>query len=313
MTSDDVLLFVYYFALFVISATLNIFACYIIVIKEKKKDFSRMFIFSISVSSFLQAGLEYIPQIALSFLKNFLTNTTVCRASGFMLTWFVINNILHMTVISLIRVIAIKFPIFYFNNLKCNWFRIGLLSICYAFGFIWTVFPLIGWSKYDLDFDEKRCSLDWKLTRSDSLSYIIALLIFCYFLPGAFIAFALQMGTRNIVNRKTMKLQRKQSQSGFHDNKFLKICMVSGLFFFVLWTPYAIFGTLALFKVKLPRVMVTIAARIGDLSTVSNFIVNCCINKSFKNHMIKTRIIQCFITSRPTRTKVDLIIELRNI
>ncbi|XP_004206137.2 rhodopsin, G0-coupled [Hydra vulgaris] len=312
MNIDKVIQFTYYFAILIISVTLNTFACYVVVFKEKNKDFSQMFIFSISVSSLIQAVFEYIPQLSQSFSKSFVKNKAVCHASGFLLCWFVVNNISHMTVISLIRAVAIKFPIFYFNYLKCNTFRIVLLCYCYLFGFIWMVLPLIGWSKYELDLDEKRCSLDWKLTKSDSLSYIVSVLIFCYFVPGAFISFALQLGSRATVKRKSFEHHRRQSQSSLLDSNLFKICLVSGIIFFFLWTPYAVFGSLALLKVKLPKVLVTIAAKVGELSTLSNVVVNCCINKSFKNHMCKIPLFHWCLTFRPIRSKVNFVTELRN-
>ena len=313
-TKDDILTIIYYFIVLVASVIINITACYIIALKVKKKEFTHLFIASISASNILQTFLGYIPQIAVLFDRNLL-NTNVCRVSGFMVFWLVITNIAHITVISIIRTIAMKSPIFYFKNLKSNFFRFGLLLFCYMYGFLWASFPVIGWSKYDIDLDELGCSLDWRLTRSDSLSYIVLVLLFGYFLPGTVITFTLYISKRTVIKRRNSFQHRRHSQYGsFLDRKYLRVCITFAVMFFVLWTPYAVVSMIALSKVLPPKRLVTVAAMFAKLSTISNVIVSCYVDKSFKNHILNIGIKQCFSLCREgsSKDKNDLIYELRS-
>ena len=291
----------------VTSILLNMTACYIILIKVKRKELTHLFIISISVTNLLESVLGIIPQIVMS-AESLFERTNLCITSGFAVFGFAITNIAHLSVLSLIRTVAIKYPIFYFKNCKKFWCRVTLISVCYAYGFTWATLPLIGWSKYEIDLDKKRCSLDWRLTRSDSLSYIVTVFIFCNILPGILIALALYVSVNAVAHRKVceLRLTKKIRSIDLLEKDYLRVCSLSTIMFFVIWTPYAVVGILALFKIVPPTLLVMIAAMFAKLSTISNVLINCFINKSFKNHLLKLRLIRLFTYQRPEFPRIDI-------
>ena len=296
----------FFSAILLSSLVLNTIACYIIALKVKTKRITHLFIFSMSVGNILEAMLGFIPQMVMVFHKNFLGKTTVCIASGFVVFGFVITNIAHITGLAVIRAIAMKYPIFYYTNCKKIWCRVASLSLCYLYGIVWGSFPLLGWSKYDLDLDGKRCSLDWGLSKSDSLSFIKSVLIFCYVIPGAIIIVAMFTSTRAVSLRQERDLQRSNQNSSMDslEKEYLKAVLVSATMFFIILTPYAVAGILALCKVLPPKFLITVSAMFIKMNAISNVIANCFINKSFRNQFLDIAIFKYFKRSSQVADEV---------
>ena len=62
-------------------------------------------------------------------------------------------------------------------------FTIYVLLAAWAFSFIWTAAPLIGWSRYVLEPFGTSCSLDWTSRDLGNKTYIYGSLIFLYCFP----------------------------------------------------------------------------------------------------------------------------------
>ena len=301
----------FFSTILLLSLVLNTIACYIIALKVKTKRITHLFIFSMSVGNILEAILGFIPQIIMVFHKNFLGKTTVCIASGFVVFGFVVSNIAHITGLAVIRAIAMKYPIFYYTHCKKIWCRIAALSLCYLYGFLWASFPLIGWSNYDVDLDEKRCSLEWRLSRSDSLSFIKAVLIFCYVIPGAIIIVAMVTSTKAVTLRQKREFRQHTHSISMDslEKEYLKTVFISAVMFFVILTPYAVTGVLALCKVLPPKFLITMSAMFIKTSAISNVVANCFINKSFRKHFINIAILKYFgKSSSQMSSKVVLVV-----
>ncbi|XP_047138208.1 pinopsin [Hydra vulgaris] len=292
MTAYDVAYKVFLSLILVLSVMLNTTACYTILIKVKKKELAHLFILSISFTNLMESIIGVLPHVITSG-EILSGSNSLCIASGFAVFGFAITSISHLCIHSLNRTVAIIYPIYYFKYRKRFWYRSALISLCYAYGFMWASFPAIGWSKYNLDVDKKRCSLDWKLTRSNSLSYILSVLIFCNIFPGILIVIGLFRSKKVIYRRRTRSLgQKDDNQTDFLEKHYLKVFSLSSAMFFVTWTPYALVSILALLKIAPPPLLVTTSALLSKLSTVSNVLVNCFINKSFKKHVFSIRFIQ---------------------
>nr|QHF16606.1 opsin [Hydra vulgaris] len=286
-----------------LSVVLNTTAFYTISIKVKKKELAHLFILSISFTNLLESIIGLLPHIITSG-EILSGSNSLCIASGFAVFGFATTSITHLCVHSLSRTVAIKYPIYYFKNRKRFWYRTALISVCYVYGFIWATFPAISWSKYDLDLDKRRCSLDWNLTRSDSLSYILSVLIFCNIFPGILITIGLFKSKKVIYRRRTRNLgQKDDNQPDIFEKHYLKVFSLSSVLFFVAWTPYAVVSILALLKIAPPPLLVTTAALFSKLSAVSNVLVNCFINKSFIKHLFSIRVIQV-VAKRGTELKI---------
>nr|QHF16590.1 opsin [Hydra vulgaris] len=271
---------------------LNATACYIILLKVKKKEITHLFIISISLINMLESIVGFIPDILTSD-GSLINRTPLCISSGFTVFGCAITSITHITVLSFIRTLVIKYPFFYHKTCKKMWVKATLIAMCYLYGFSWATFPLIGWSKYELDLDKKRCSLDWKLTQSDSASYFLTILIFCNLLPAIVISTTLYT-SRKIISKRNARedCQNHQASLDILENDYLNVCLLSTGTFFFIWTPYAVIGFLTILKIVIPTQLVTASAIFAKLSTITNVIINCFIVKSFKNQLLELRLIQ---------------------
>ncbi|XP_065659461.1 opsin-3 isoform X2 [Hydra vulgaris] len=280
------------FAILFTSVILNATACYVILLKVKKKEITHLFITSISLTNMMESIVGFIPQVVTSN-KLLLERTPLCISSGFAVFGCAVTSITHITVLSFIRIIVIKYPFFYYKTCKKIWVKATLVAVCYLYGFSWATFPLIGWSKYELDLDKKRCSLDWKLTQSDSASYFLTILIFCNILPAIVISTTLYTSKKIISKRKAREdFQNHHVSLDILENDYLKVCLLSTATFFFIWTPYAVVGILTILKIVIPTQLVTAGAMFAKLSTITNVIINCFIVKSFKNQVLELRFIQ---------------------
>ncbi|XP_004205844.2 opsin-3 isoform X1 [Hydra vulgaris] len=290
-----------------ISVILNATACYIILLKVKKKEITHLFIASISFTNMLESMVGFIPQIVTSD-KILLERTPLCILSGFVVFGCAVTSITHITILSSIRTAVIKYPFFYYETSKKVWFKTTLITICYIYGFSWATFPLIGWSKYEVDVDKKRCSLDWKLTKSNSLSYFAAVLVFCNIMPCLVISTTLYTSRKLISERKARKASQSQSHQVSLDileNDYLKVCLLSAIAFFITWAPYAVIGILTVLKIVIPTQLVTAAALFAKLSTITNVIINCFIIESFKNQVFDLRFIKYIRSINKITSKVQ--------
>ncbi|XP_012557991.2 opsin-3 isoform X1 [Hydra vulgaris] len=276
------------------SVVLNTTACYIILIKVKRKEITHLFVVSISITNLLESTIGLTPELVMAD-EPFLERTPLCIVSSFAVLGFAITNITHLTILSFIRIVAIKYPRRYLQYHKMFWCRVTSILICYAYGFFWATLPMIGWSKYELDLDKKRCSLDWKLTKLNSYSYILAILICCNILPGIVIALTLYFSTKEICFRKACKLP-KNTKIDLLEKEYFRVCFLSAVTYFFFRTSYAIVGVLTLLKIAIPTHLATTTVLFSNLSTVSNILINCYAVKSFQKQLLNLRVIQILKT-----------------
>ncbi|NP_001274719.1 uncharacterized protein LOC101236169 [Hydra vulgaris] len=276
----------------IVSVVLNTTASYIMLFKVKKKELMHLFIISLSTTNLLESIVGITPQIIFSE-QSLLRKTPLCIFSGFAVFGFAVTSITHMSAFSLIRTVIVKYPIYYFQRYKAFHYKAALILSCYVYGFSWATFPFIGWSKYEVDLDKKRCSLDWKLSQSESPSFFLAILIFCNILPGTVIALGLYFSTKIIHRRKACKTRQDKNKTlDILEMEYLKVNFLSAILYFVIWTPYAIVSILTLLKITVPAYLVTVSALFSKLSTISNVLINCFINKSFQKHLLNLRLIR---------------------
>ncbi|XP_012563909.2 parapinopsin [Hydra vulgaris] len=294
----DVLVTVYFvcvLAIIILSTLLNAILIYIIIYKIKVTELPHIFIISISISDVIHTLVGYVAELFMLYGVYSLKKNFVCIGASFLTVFIIVSNILQTVIISIMRVIAVKWPFFYIKYCKTIKMKLILLFFCYFYGLLWPTFPLIGWSKYEVDLDKKRCSFDWNLTRLDSLSYLIILFLFCYFIPVIALIFAYVAIKRTVVDSSTVRRAQVGKNRNVLEMVYLKLALWSAVFYFVIWTPYAGASLLSVFKIKSPSVIYTLCALFSKLSAISNALTNCYFNKYFRNHLKKIKLFQFFI------------------
>lgn len=160
-------------------------------------------------------------------------------------------------------------------------YRAVLGGICFSwlYSVLWTVPPLLGWSRYGPEGPGTTCSVDWKTQTANNISYIVCLFIFCLLLPFGVILYSyskLLCAIRQ-VSRVSSVVHRRREQ------RVLVMVVTMVLCYLVCWLPYGVAALLSTFG---PRDLLTPEASIAPsllakLSTVINPFIYIFMNKQF--------------------------------
>ena len=93
-----------------------------------------------------------------------------------------------MTAISFQRFYIIYKP-FNFRNVSFK-VNIIIVTVCVLYGFIWALFPVIGWSYYSLEGSYTSCGVEWKKQSFNLNSFKIAIFSAVYLIPLTAISFS---------------------------------------------------------------------------------------------------------------------------
>ncbi|KAF6725686.1 Opsin-5 [Oryzias melastigma] len=163
-----------------------------------------------------------------------------CQVDGFLTLLFGLVSINTLTVISVTRYIKGCHP----QKAHCisnNTIAVSLIII-WAAALFWSVAPLLGWGSYT-DRGYGTCEVDWSKANYSTFykSYIISILIFCFFIPVIIMLFSYV----SIIN--TVKSTNAMSADGFlsarqrkMERDVTRISIVICTAFIMAWSPYAV-------------------------------------------------------------------------
>ncbi|XP_018606300.1 opsin 6, group member a [Scleropages formosus] len=169
-----------------------------------------------------------------------ITSIWTCQVDGFCTLLFGLASINTLTVISVTRYIKGCHP----NKAHClnnNTIFISLVFIWVGAAF-WAGTPLLGWGSYT-DRGYGTCEVDWAKANFSTIykSYIVSILIFCFFLPVLVMLFSYV----SIIN--TVKRGNALSADGDLTERQRKIerdvtivSIVICTAFILAWSPYAV-------------------------------------------------------------------------
>ncbi|XP_028982987.1 opsin-5-like [Betta splendens] len=163
-----------------------------------------------------------------------------CQVDGFLTLLFGLASINTLTVISVTRYIKGCHP----SKAYCiNINTIIVSLICIWTGAVfWSVAPLLGWGSY-ADRGYGTCEVDWSKANYSTIykSYIISILIFCFFIPVMIMLFSYV----SIINQ--VKSSNAMSADGFLtarqrkvERDVTRISIVICTAFIMAWSPYAV-------------------------------------------------------------------------
>ena len=94
-------------------------------------------------------------------------------------------HVCMMSIISFERYYVLKKPL---NMKKITNQKVTIaIMVSVIFSLFWTLMPLLGWSRYTLEDGLTGCSIEWKPTDINVISYNISMFIFVFFLPFSLI------------------------------------------------------------------------------------------------------------------------------
>jgi len=137
---------------------------------------------NVFIKNNLIGTLTQLPFIIISNLScKWIFNKWGCNTSSLIMFWIGSSSIYLMTSISFQRFYVIYNPF----NPKNNSFKMNIIIIiiCLFIGFIWSIFPVIGWSYYTLEGSLTSCGIEWRKQSFNLNSFKIAIFLFVYLLP----------------------------------------------------------------------------------------------------------------------------------
>lgn len=306
MGATNTFILVFMVTVMTTSISLNTIVCWVFLKCYKRVRMGHATLVSIAMSDILLSISGCVSEIV-SILKRSIVNEEnfFCVGSSFFVFFSAISVIILITMFNILRTVAMVFPILYRRFFKKRLIQALMIMICYLYAFLWAGFPVIFWSKYTVDIDQRRCSLDWTMKHSTSFSYISCVAIFCYLFPLVFIVGSLMWIKISFKLNQKSKLRRnlavkdKVSHRKSHDRKYLKLFMIMGLAFFILWTPYATTAFFALAHKAVPTTLLTTAALFAKIASVVNPIINCYLNKNFRRKLMRLKCIKHFLVFCP--------------
>lgn len=218
---------------------------------------------------------------------------TSCTFYGFVTTFLGLGAMLHHAAFAVDRYLVISRPMEAQHSMGRMLAVIGFL---WAFSFIWSVFPLLGWSAYVPEAGDIACSLRWQSERSVDTSYIVCLFVFFYFGPLALIVFCYTFVFLNVryMTRNAQKIWGTNAAATMETVqaswKMAKIALVMVIGFFLAWTPYAVVSFYVAFgsAENVPTLVAAIPALFAKTSTFYNPLIYFFAYKSFRESLLKT-------------------------
>ncbi|XP_067287121.1 opsin 6, group member a [Pseudorasbora parva] len=169
-----------------------------------------------------------------------ITSVWTCQVDGFFTLVFGLGSINTLTVISLTRYIKGCHP----NKAHCITNTTVIMCVIFIWigALFWSAAPILGWGSYT-DRGYGTCEIDWVKANYSTIhkSYIISILIFCFFVPVLIMLFSYV----SIIN--TVKRGNAMSAEGDLTDRQRKIerdvtivSIVICTAFILAWSPYAV-------------------------------------------------------------------------
>ncbi|TKS87472.1 Pinopsin Pineal gland-specific opsin [Collichthys lucidus] len=232
---------------------------------------------SISVSDLLVSVLGTPFSFLASTQGRWLIGRVGCVWYGFVNACLGIVSLISLAVLSYERYCTMMAP----TIASGREYRPALIGICFSwiYSVVWTVPPLLGWSKYGPEGPGTTCSVDWKTRTPNNISYIICLFVFCLVLPFCVILYSYGMLLHTIrqVRSVSSVVTRRREQ------RVLVMVVTMVACYLICWLPYGVAALIATFG---PRDFLTPEASItpsllAKCATVINPFIYIFMNKQF--------------------------------
>ncbi|KAJ0022751.1 hypothetical protein NQD34_014885 [Periophthalmus magnuspinnatus] len=232
---------------------------------------------SISTSDLLVSVLGTPFSFAASTQGRWLIGRAGCVWYGFVNACLGIVSLISLAVLSYERYCTMMKP----TMADGRDYRAVLVGICFSwlYSLLWTVPPLLGWSRYGPEGPGTTCSVDWKTQTANNISYIVCLFVFCLLLPFGVILYSygkLLQAIRQVSQMSSIVPRRREQ-------RVLVMVVTMVACYLICWLPYGVVALLSTFG---PHDLVTPEASItpsllAKFSTVVNPFIYIFMNQQF--------------------------------
>lgn len=284
----------YVITLVVLSTLLN-FLSIVVLIKKLKADLQirHALLISLAVSD-ICTGVIGFP------LEMFRLSDASCIAAGYLVTFFSLVSITHLSALALERCFSISKPFLARTLSGKRTSFIATLSVCWMYGGLWASFPMFGWGNYSYESrTNHRCSIEITSKEKTIMSYNYTLLVFCYVIPIAVMVISLMVAKRemsgmtNRIKISTGKNSKQSENTAKQERTFTTVVLVMLASFVTAWTPYAFCVFAASIQVNIPPIALDVSAYLGKSAIIHNPVIYVFLYKQFRLGLVKV-ILTCF-------------------
>ena len=254
------------------------------------RSLTNYFVCSLSIADFLVPVLRVVYIIISLFVGKWVFGTVWCRASSMCGVLLCGASILHLSAISVERLIAIRWPLTYSSKITprrtvCILVYIWLQSITLS------LLPMTGLAEHRFNPHIVECEINWM----QQPTLTILLMVFYFFVPMTIMLVAYVLIFKE-VRRNTRRLSSIEP-SGSHSSrsskaksvfkkelKAVKILAVVIGVFFIMWMPYFVTTTIRGFSndsALSPTVQRTVIT-LAYANSCCNFVIYACMNVQFR-------------------------------
>ncbi|GFN78316.1 melanopsin [Plakobranchus ocellatus] len=240
------------------------------------------FILSLCTCDFFMSAIGSPIPAYHSFRQTYIRSKLVCDIDAFAVYFLGCTSLYLLAAISVDRYLVIVKPIsdFVVTQRAANL----AVAVCVTWGFLWALFPLLGWNEYIHEGIGVACSITWHKQDVKNKSYIICVFLFCFIFPFCVMLFCylkIARTVKQIFNETGVTSSRKHA---LIENKLLQTIIIMIVVFLVSWIPYVVIGFAEAFGggMRLSPLVATIPALIAKASCVWNPIIYVAMNANFR-------------------------------
>ena len=174
--------------IFILGLTENSFSLFVFLRTRSLWTTNNIFVAGLLLSDWSQSVFGIPLVVASSIAHKWLFGRPTCIYYAFVTTFLGITQITTLTAISLDKyfVIVRKTQMAFLAEKSA----VFIVFLCYLHGFIWALFPVLGWSSYELEGANVSCSIPWESKETEDVSYCLSLTVFGWLLPLATIVYS---------------------------------------------------------------------------------------------------------------------------
>ncbi|XP_041931494.1 teleost multiple tissue opsin 3a [Alosa sapidissima] len=236
-----------------------------------------LILLNISVSDILVCIFGTPFSFAANVYGRWLIGDYGCQWYGFANSLFGIVSLVSLSILSYERYSAVLCA----TKADVSDFRKAWLCVAgtWLYALLWTLPPLLGWSRYGPEGPGTSCSVEWQRRSTGGISYVVCLFVFCLLLPLLLMLFCyskILLVIRGVNRMNLLSVQRRQ-------NHILLMVFTMVSCYLLCWMPYGLMALVATFgEIGLVTPVVSVVpAVLAKSSTVFNPVIYVLFNNQF--------------------------------
>ncbi|XP_046576929.1 visual pigment-like receptor peropsin [Haliotis rubra] len=258
----------------------------LIFLKHKQlRSPTNTFIMNLIFCDMLMGMVAFISASA-AFNHGWVFGHNVCVFEGFMVYFLGLASMYLLASIALDRYVVISKPLSA-SKITQN---VALLctGVCWVLGFLWAIFPILGWNEYTVEGIGISCSVIWQSDDPFYSSYIITIFFSCLVIPVCLMSFSyyhVYMAVRNVSRNSVWDTKSRVARKKLKvEKKMLKTCVAMVSIFLLSWLPYTVVSFISAFgdPTLISPLMATIPALVAKSAGLWNPLIYVATNKQFR-------------------------------